>query len=114
MLYDLKLDAGWESQLSLIQCCWPCFYTFMHTPLPQLPLAYKQFSWTDLELISERVTGILDSSFFLIAFFCEVLHYGEVSQAAGLNQVTELKTSGGSEGMPASTALCFIATKQVF
>lgn len=54
------------------------FYTFMHTPLPQLPLAYNQFSWTDWELISERVIGILDSSFFLIAFFCEVLHYGEV------------------------------------
>lgn len=75
----------------------------MHTPLPQLPLAYNQFSWTDWELVSER---ILDSSFFLIAFFCEVLHYGEVSQASGLNQAIELKISGGSEGMH-----CFMATK---
>lgn len=63
----------------------------MHTPFPQLPSAYNQFFWADQELISEQVIGIPDSSFFLIASFCEVLHYGEVSQAAGLNQATELE-----------------------
>lgn len=91
MLYGVELDVGWETQPSLVRCCWPCFHAFMHTPLPQLSSAYNQFSRADQEVISEQVIGILDSGFFLIGSFCDVLCYSEVSQAAGLNQATKLE-----------------------